>query len=275
MRNAVILIVAIAVVLWLLVVWLQPKMAFFPWAGVQRTPAAFDIPFRDVELVTADNVRLHAWWMEHPSPRGQVVYWHGNGGNLSLWLDVFADVHKHGFSVFAVDYRGYGASEGSPTEPGLYRDADAAVDHYAKQLRREGEPTIYWGRSLGCAVASYSAGKAKPDAMILESPFADVRSLFAGNPVMTVLGLFATYRFPTVRHLESYDGPLLVIHGDSDSVIPFRAGQKVYERATTPQKTFVVLKGADHNDVHGHHPAYWPAVDRFLESRNLTAATSR
>ena len=263
-RSALILLVLTCATLWVVVRWMQPRMAFFPWTGVQRTPAAAGIQFKDLEITTADGVRLHGWWMEHPAPRAAVIYWHGNGGNLSLWLDVLTDIHRRGFSVLAVDYRGYGASAGSPTEQGIYLDAQAVTAHYQQHLKRPAVPTLYWGRSLGCAVASHAARASAPDALILESPFADVRSLFAGNPVMTVLGLFASYRFPTAEHLGGYRGPLLVLHGDADSVIPFRSGQLVHERAASPSKTFVVLRGADHNDVHADHPEYWSAVSAFV-----------
>lgn len=266
-RSALLLIVLTCATLWVVVRWLQPRMAFFPWSGIQATPAAAGIPFETLEITTSDGVRLHGWWMEHPSPRAAVIYWHGNGGNLSLWLDVLADIHLRGFSVLAVDYRGYGGSEGSPTERGIYLDAQAVTAHYQQNLRRADVPTLYWGRSLGCSVASHAARATPPDAVILESPFSNIRSLFAGNPLMTGLGLFASYRFPTSDHLKGYSGPLLVIHGDADSIIPFRAGRQVYEAAASGRKTFVVLEGADHNDVHAGHPAYWPAVDRFLEER--------
>ena len=265
MRAALLTAILVVAAFWGLVSWLQPRMAFFPWRGIQQTPAAASLPYTDVRVTTADGVALHGWWIDHPSPRGQVVYWHGNGGNLSLWLDVLVDIRRRGFSVLAVDYRGYGGSEGSPTEKGLYRDADAVDAYFVKTLRRDGVPTIFWGRSLGCAVASYAASKRSPDALVLESPFADLRSLFAGNPVMQALSLFSTYAFPTARHLERYRGPLLVVHGDADSIVPFSAGQKAYDRASSPAKTLAVLEGADHNDVHARHPAYWAAVDRFLD----------
>lgn len=265
-RSALILLVLVCATLWILVRLMQPRMAFFPWTGVQRTPASQGIGFKDLQITTSDDVRLHGWWMEHPSPRAAVIYWHGNGGNLSLWIDVLADIQRRGFSVLAVDYRGYGGSEGSPTERGIYLDAIAATEYYNAHLRRADVRTIYWGRSLGCSVASYAAERFAPDALILESPFPNVRGLFAGNPVMSALGLFATYRFDTARHLEGYSGPLLVVHGDADSIIPFRAGNEVFESARTPRKTFVILEGADHNDVHAGHPAYWKAVDTFLEA---------
>lgn len=259
---AAVLIVAVA--MRLLVWWLEPRMAFFPWTGVQQTPAAAGISFTELRIPTADGETLHGWWMPHPAPRGQAIYWHGNGGNLSLWLDVLVDLRRQGFSVLAVDYRGYGASTGTPTERGLYRDAEAVHAYFSEHLRQPGIPVVFWGRSLGCAVASYAASKTPPDALILESPFPDVRSLFAGNPIMLGLSVLSTYRFPTSAHLQDYRGRLLVLHGDADSIIPFSAGRQVFDRAASPDKVFVVLEGADHNDPHAPHPAYWPAVHQFL-----------
>lgn len=267
MLRLLIALTVIAATLKLLVWWLEPRMAFVPWSGVQRTPAAAGVEFRDLRIPTADGETLHGWWMPHPSPRGQVIYWHGNGGNLSLWLEVLVDLRRRDFSVLAVDYRGYGASTGRPSERGVYRDAEAASAYFAQHLKQPGSPVIFWGRSLGCAVASYAAAKSPPDALVLESPFPDVRSLFAGNPVMLFLSVFSSYRFSTADHLQAYRGPLLVIHGDADSIIPFRAGRRVFEQAASPDKTFVILEGADHNDPHATHPSYAVAVDRFLSPR--------
>ena len=263
MRILVLGVVMVAAV-WALVLWVQPRMAFFPTPGVQRTPEAAGLPYATVQVATSDGVMLHGWWMEHPSPRGQVIYWHGNGGNLALWLDVLADIRRHDFSILAVDYRGYGASGGNPSEKGIYRDADAAIEHFTKGLRRDGVPTIYWGRSLGSVVASYAASRSSPDALILESAFPDARSLFASNPLMLGLSALSTYRFSTSTHLEGYGGPLLVVHGDADSLIPFAGGRTVFERAASPQKTFVSLRGADHNEVYARRPDYWPAIDQFI-----------
>lgn len=274
MRGVLIVAAIVAATLWGMARWLQPRMAFVPTRGVQATPAAAGLPFSELKIGTADGETLHGWWIEHPSPRAQVIYWHGNGGNLSLWLPVLADLRRRGFSVMAVDYRGYGASTGTASERGIYRDAEAATAYFAQYLRREGTPTIYWGRSLGCAVASYAVRHAPAEGLILESPFPDVRALFARNPIMLGLSLFSSYRFSTAQHLEDYRAPLLVIHGDADSIIPFRAGREVFERAPGPAKTFAVLGGADHNDVHTDHPAYWPAIDRFVASLAVRASAT-
>jgi uncharacterized protein len=256
-----VVLVTLKVVVWLM----EPRMAFFPIRGVQGTPAAFGLPFTDVNIPTPDGETLHAWWLEHPQPRAQVLFWHGNGGNLSLWLDVIAELRRRGFSVLAADYRGYGGSTGKPSERGIYVDGDAAVALFNSRLRTSGAPVIFWGRSLGTAVAASATSGTRPDALVLESPFPDLTALFRGNPVMQFFSLFSSYRFPTLRLIERYDGPLLVIHGDRDTLIPFRAGRDLFERAPTRRKEFVAIAGAEHNDLHVADPAaYWAAIDRFV-----------
>ena len=258
-------VVLAIVVLRLLVWWLEPRMAFFPTAGVQETPAVAGVPFRDVRIDTGDGQQLHAWWMEHPSPRAQIVFFHGNGGNLSMWLDIFVQVWRRGFSVMAVDYRGYGASTGSASERGLYRDADATIQMFQQQFRRPGIPLIYWGRSIGAPVAAHAAAGAPPDGVVLETPMPDARSVLRTNPVLWLLSLLSTYTFPTSRLLLKYHGPLLILHGDQDEIVPFAAGRRVFERAPSVKKRFVAIEGAHHNDLHLTDPGlYWITIDTFV-----------
>jgi fermentation-respiration switch protein FrsA (DUF1100 family) len=207
-----------------------------------------------------------------------VLFFHGNGGNLSMWLDVVAALRRRGFSVLAVDYRGYGDSTGRPSERGLYRDADAAGRVFDERFRRAASPVIYWGRSIGSAVAASAASRGGADALVLESPFPDMRAIFAGNPVMQLLAVFSSYRFPTSKFVERYTGrsqrPLLVIHGDADTIIPYAAGKRVFDRAGTSRKTLVTIRGADHNDLHVVNPdAYWQAIGEFVKSLSGSAET--
>jgi fermentation-respiration switch protein FrsA (DUF1100 family) len=249
----------------LLVIWIEPRMAFYPIRGVQETPALNNLRYQDVEIPTSDGERLHAWWLEAPEPRAQVVFFHGNGGNLSLWLDAIAGIRQHAYSVLAVDYRGYGLSTGRPNEKGLYKDAEAAIQLFAERLRKPGTPVIYWGRSIGTPVAAHAATRIEPDALILESPMPDVRSLLRTNPVLWILSFFSSYRFPAARLVSRYSGPLLIIHGDADSIVPYAAGRRVFDAAATARKTFVTINGADHNDLHLVNPRqYWDAVGAFL-----------
>jgi pimeloyl-ACP methyl ester carboxylesterase len=258
-------VVLVIVVLRVLVWWLEPRMAFYPTAGVQETPAVAGVPFRDVRIDTADGQRLHAWWMEQASPRAQVVFFHGNGGNLSMWLDIFVQLWRRGFSVMAVDYRGYGASTGSASERGLYRDADATIQMFQHQFRRQGIPVIYWGRSIGAPVVAHAAVGAAPDGVVLETPMPDARSVLRTNPVLWLLSFMSTYTFPTSRLLQKYHGPLLILHGDQDEIVPFAAGRRVFERAPSVKKRFVAIEGAHHNDLHVTDPGvYWSTIDTFV-----------
>ena len=264
MSTLVFLLVAL-ILLKVLVTWLEPRMAFFPVRGVQETPAAVSLPYVDLRITTQDAETLHGWWLEHPEPRAQVIFWHGNGGNLSMWMPVIVELRRRGFSVLAVDYRGYGLSTGAPSELGLYRDAAATVRQFASRLQRPGSPVIYWGRSIGSPVAASAISLLRPSAVVLESPMPDVRSLLRTNPVLWLLSFLSSYRFPTSRFLAGYDGPLLVIHGDADSIVPFAAGQRVFRDATSARRVFVTIPGADHNDLHITRPdVYWPAIDEFV-----------
>jgi fermentation-respiration switch protein FrsA (DUF1100 family) len=258
-------IAAVLVGIKLLVVWIEPRMAFYPIRGVQETPAVNNIAYQDVEIPTQDGERLHAWWLESPEPQAQVIFFHGNGGNLSLWLDAIVAIRQQGCSVLAVDYRGYGRSTGRPTEGGLYRDAEAAIQLFAQRLRKPGTPVVYWGRSIGTPVAAHAATRLQPDALILESPMPDVRSLLRTNPVLWILSFFSSYRFPTAQLVSRYAGPLLIIHGEVDSIVPYAAGRRVFDAASTARKTFVTINGADHNDLHlVNRQQYWNAIDTFL-----------
>jgi uncharacterized protein len=240
----------------------EPKFAFFPSATESLTPQLFGIPYDTAEVTTADGERLRAWSLLHPAPRAVIVYFHGNGGNLSVWAPILAGIYERGYTVRAVDYRGYGASTGRPSERGLYRDVDATVE-WAWRETAGTEPIVYWGRSLGATMAAYASTVRPPDGIILESGFRDVHALLRSSPPMRFLALFSTYRFPTSEFLDRAHAPVLVMHGDADRVIPFEAGEALFEAIAAP-KQFVRLPNGDHNDAVPADPdTYWNAVQAF------------
>jgi fermentation-respiration switch protein FrsA (DUF1100 family) len=273
-RTAVVAIVAILVgvgLLKLLVVSLEPRLAFYPFPGQDATPSALGLAYEDLFLRTSDDERVQAWVVPHPQARANVLYWHGNGGNLALWLDVIAGIQRQGFTVLALDYRGYGRSTGSPSEAGLYRDADALLEEYWSRRHGPGAKTVYWGRSLGATVAAYATTVRAPDALVLESSFPDKRSLLASYPLYLLLNPLSRYRFPTSEFLAGYAGPALVVHGRADTIVPFGEGEKVYEQLTTQRKTLAAIDGADHNDLHIANPeAYWQRIRQFLDAALAT-----
>jgi hypothetical protein len=270
MTGTVVTLLLTGALLWALVRVLEPRLAFFPTGGEQMTPADHGLAFAPIDVPTSDGERLRAWWIPREQPLANVVFFHGNGGNLSLWSPVFAELHRQGYAVLAWDYRGYGSSTGRPGERGLYRDADAIVGLVKERgLDRAGVPLVYWGRSLGATVAAYAASVRAPDGVVLEAGFPSARALFERNPVMLVLSFFSSYRFPTAEWMDRVTAPALVLHGTDDSVIPYRMGERLYEGLRGP-KRFHAIPGGDHNDLSPRDgEAYWTAVRGFVAS--LTA----
>ena len=302
--RALVVVVAVALALVFTMKWLisrvEPRLTFFPFAGETETPASLRLDYQPLSVSTEDGEVLAAWWMPHADARADVLYFHGNGGNLSLWLPVLAGIHARGLNVLAFDYRGYGRSTGRPTELGLYRDAEAMVQEVRrlrerdKRLPPEGEgppegevppkggthtertrPVIYWGRSLGGAVAAYATSRTPPDGLILESAFVDKAAVIRHHLVLRTLNLLASYRFETAALLRSFHGPTLVMHGDADTVVPYAAGRELFDRLAGT-KRFVTLTGADHNDVQPRSPReYWEAVDELIRRASSSLPAQR
>jgi fermentation-respiration switch protein FrsA (DUF1100 family) len=258
-------LVAAIVAVALLVRWMEPRIAFYPVRGETETPRNYGVPFEPLDIVTPEGDHLRAWILRAANPRANIVYFHGNGGNLSDWAPILTGIVRHGYSVFAFDYRGYGLSTGRPTELGLYHDAGIIASR-AWMNDAGGVPIIYWGRSLGATMAAYAATAHAPDGLVLESGFPDARAAIRDSPVLVILSLFGTYRFPTAELANRTKRPILVMHGTKDGVIPFRAGRELYDRLAGP-KRFVAIEGGDHNDaVPRDADLYWSAVDGFIAS---------
>ena len=259
------LLVALAVPIALTVLarMLEPRLTFFPSRGQSATPAAAGIAFEAATIETADGEQLRAWILPHERARASVLFFHGNGGNLSMWLPVIAGIHAQGYAVTALDYRGYGLSTGVASERGLYQDVDAVLAWWMPR-QPPGVPTMFWGRSLGTTFAAYAATKVRPGGLVLESGFPDARTMVRDSPVLLVLSYFASYRLPTARFAQAAGCPVLVMHGDADGVIPFPNGRALYEALPQP-KRFEVIHGGDHNDLEPPDPpAYWRAVREFV-----------
>jgi fermentation-respiration switch protein FrsA (DUF1100 family) len=264
--GTVVLALAALGLLLVLVRLAESRLAFFPFRGEDVTPARFGVSFDAIDVRTPDGETLRAWWMPAGGARAQIVYFHGNGGNLSVWSDIVVGLRRRGFSVLAVDYRGYGLSSGSPTERGLYLDVDATVERFTSGLRQEGVPVVYWGRSLGAVMAAYAASRRAPDGVVLEAGFRDARTLVRSYPLMWLLSWFSSYRFPTAEWMAGVRVPVLVLHGTADSVIPFHQGRRLFESLQEPRR-FVAIEGGDHNDAQPRDPdAYWRAVGEFVAS---------
>lgn len=253
-----------AVVLKSLIGSLEARLVFYPYRGEDENPATVGLRYESITLTTSDGERLVAWQLEPERPLADIVYFHGNGGNLSVWLPVLATLHRLGYRVLAVDYRGYGLSTGAPTEQGVYLDADVTVRHAARG-RSPDRPLVFWGRSLGATIAASATRTVVPDGLVLEGAFPDKAAVIRAHPVFRALNVFSSYRFSTVELLRGFRQPVLVMHGTRDAIIPFSLGRELFERLSAP-KQFVAVEGADHNDFFDEaNRGYWTPVTSFID----------
>lgn len=247
----------------------QDRLLYLPHAGREHvgSPADLGLGWEEVTLTTEDSVALDAWWVPAPNPRASLLFFHGNAGNISHRLESIAQFQRLGLSVLIVDYRGYGRSEGSPSEAGTALDARAAW----QWLRDEGNETdeiVVFGRSLGAAVAAELAAsleehRAAPAGVILESPFRSVPELAQQLYPFLPARWLARIDYPVENYVTQISAPLLVIHSRDDEIIPFAQGEAVYQAAQEP-KQLLEIKGGHNTGFLDSEPTYSESLDAFL-----------
>jgi len=197
------------------------------------------------ELVeTPDGAKLVTWWTPPEPGRPVIVYFHGNGGNISYRAARVAYFQRHGCGVLMVEYRGYGGSTGTPSEHALKADARLMLD----RLAAKGYPSdrlILFGESLGSGIAVELASQRPVAALILDSPYTALVDVAAERLPLIPVRLLMWDRFLSLPKIASVHAPLLIIHGDADDVVPFAMGERMFAAANDP-KSFVRLRGASH-----------------------------
>jgi fermentation-respiration switch protein FrsA (DUF1100 family) len=246
----------------------ESRMLYVP--GGNRTllnpPADLDLGVSRVTVTASDGVRLVSWAMPVGEGPG---YWllicHGNGGNISEAGRPYhyAGLRALGLSLFAFDYRGYGESEGTPSEEGLYRDADAAYRYLRDTIKAPPERILIFGHSLGSAVAVELAGRVPAAGLILDGALTSVvdraQELFPYAPVRWI----AASRYPSIERVGELTLPKLFLHARADEVIPIAHGRRLYE-AAAPPKRFVELLGTHGDAFDADSAAYFGAIGRFV-----------
>ena len=246
---------------------LERRFVFFPTREVAATPADFGVEFEDVYFPTSDGYRLNGWYIPG---RGETVWlwFHGNGGDLGHRAEEMALFHHMvGASVFIFDYRGYGKSEDQPSEQGTYRDSRAALDYLQGRSDASGRRTVYFGRSLGAAVAVELAVEFPPAGLVLVSPFTSLRDMAKlSHPLLPLATWAAGGRYDSAARIGSIHRPVLIMHGEHDEIVPVQQGEDLFRAANYP-KTFRLLPGAGHNDTyHAGGAVYWEQLKEFLRS---------
>lgn len=263
----------------LILFFMQPKFVYAPIKELPFSPAELGLDFEDVSFRTADRLRLHGWFIPAstrlerggPAPNADlsgvanlssvapakeeakteftVLYCHGNGGNMMYFLDTVNFLNAIGLNCFIFDYRGYGSSQGKPSENGTYLDVRAAYRWLTKKKGIPPHNVIIFGWSLGGTLAAYlaSRAKAKARALVIEAAFTSYPDIGRKYYPYMPVRWFARFKYPTIDFIRKVNCPVLVIHSRDDETIPFDFGLQLYDAANDP-KDFVELRGG-HNDA--------------------------
>jgi fermentation-respiration switch protein FrsA (DUF1100 family) len=227
----------------------QRKVQYFP-ETFRTTPAKAGLAeVEEIMLDIADGERVILW---HLPPRGEkmvVLYLHGNGASLRWRADRFRALTADGSGLVALSYRGYGGSTGSPTEAGLIKDAEAAYAFAA--ARYAPSRIVVWGESLGTGVAVALAAEKPVGHVVLQSPFSSAADVGAERYWFVPVRLLMKDQFRSDLRIGKVTAPVLVLHGDRDTVVPFALGERLYGLIKAP-KRFVGFPGAGHNDLGAH-----------------------
>lgn len=276
LRNPALRVIALSIVLAATlgacsIMFFERSLIFFPTRMGRWDTEALSRPagvsIEDAFFDAEGGARLHGWYARSSLARSSrvLLFFHGNAGNLSDRYEFVLQLVRLGVRVFIIDYRGYGRSEGTPSELGLYQDADAAWKYLTEVRGHDPSEIVIFGKSLGGAPAIYLAEKAPAAGLIAQSTFTSIPDVARYHFPIVPRFLIST-KMPSQERISRIAMPKLIVHGPKDEVIPFKLGKRLYEAALEP-KRFLEIPNAGHNEtslVGG--TTYWDGLRDFLES---------
>lgn len=234
--------------------------------GISNTPESIGLSYEEIYFKTSDNKRLHGWFIPKDNAKFTILFCHGNAGNVSHRLEKIALFHDLGVNAFIFDYRGYGKSEGSPSESGLYKDAKAAYDYLTRECNVSKEDILLYGESLGGAVAIDLAEKEVVKALITEELFTSVKDMariyYPFIPYFMILS-----KLDSISKIENITCAKLIIHSIDDEIVPFYLGEKLYNAAKPPKK-FLRIRGSHNTAFLDSYEQFRQGIKSFLDDLN-------
>jgi uncharacterized protein len=237
----------------------------YPDRVVTTTPDQIGLDYQQVTLTAEDGVHLDGWFIPAERPRATLLFFHGNAGNISDRLDSLELFHQLGLSVLIIDYRGYGNSEGKPSEPGINRDAEAAWRYLTENRSIPPSRILILGRSFGGAVAAYLATRHQAMGLVLESTFTSAPALAAEFYPWLPARWMTRFSYDTLERMADIHMPLMVIHSRNDDLIPYTEGQALFRAGHEP-KRFLALNGSHNDGVIDNARRYRYGLDAFIDS---------
>lgn len=263
-RGLVVVLAAITVATALL--WMfQRRLIYFPDPQTPAVETALP-EAEQVNIETSDGLTLAGWYLRAPNrSKGTVLVFNGNAGNRSHRVPLARALSAHGYGVLLFDYRGYGGNPGSPSEAGLHRDASAAREYLETRADVDPRRIVYFGESLGAAVAVGLAVDRPPAALVLRSPFTSLADMGRAHYPLLPSSLLLRDRYDSLSLVPSIEVPIAVVLGGSDKIVPPVQSRRIFEAARQP-KHLVVVEGVGHNDPElGHGSRMISDVVAFLD----------
>jgi fermentation-respiration switch protein FrsA (DUF1100 family) len=259
--------------LMILMYFMQERMVYFPDKEIRETPANIGLQYEEILFQAQDGVSISGWYVPAEKERGAILFCHGNAGNISHRLESIKIFHDLGMSVFIFDYRGYGKSEGRPSETGTYLDAAAAWEYLSDVKKKSSRSIIIFGRSLGGAVAAELALRKNPGGLIIESSFRSLPDLGKKFYPWLPVRLLTRFKYATIDKVASIGCPKLIVHSPEDEIVPFAHGRAIYEKAAPP-KEFLKIRGGHNEGFLVSGDMYTEGLRRFLKKALLERQTS-
>ena len=247
----------------LLIYVFQDKIVFQPSKLDEHYTFRFKDNFEELWIETEDQLKINALYFQVTKPKGVILYLHGNRGNLQRWAQYYSDFTPRGYDFLAIDYRGYGKSEGEPSETGLYKDASAAYQWLLNKY--PSDQIIIYGRSLGTGVACELASRVPSKLIILETPFNSIKGAtrhawpFLWNPFEP------RNQFPNDQRLPKISEPVYIIQGTKDRVVPYESAVKLKPGLKSGDQ-FFVIEGGRHKNLNTF-PEYYQYLDSILGTK--------
>lgn len=242
-------LVAIAYLISVIILFVTQRFITYKPLKIVSGPSEHDYDTKIINLKTEDKIKIAAWYTEAKKGLPTIVYFHGNAGNLGVNIRVekLKALAKTGMGLLAVDWRGYGTSEGSPSEKGLYKDGRAAINHLISE-GIELDQIVLYGESLGTGVATQIATEYKVRALVLEAPYTSLPSLFQKNLPFFPMNLILKDKFNTIGKIDKIGTSLLIFHGNLDKIVPVENSFEIIEKAKEPKKS-IYYEDKVHNNL--------------------------
>ena len=227
--------------------FLQEKLIFLPTTLEQSFKYEFNYPFKELFLKTDDKAIINALHFKVQQPKGVILYFHGNAGDLNRWGKITEFLVEKQYDVLVIDYRTYGKSIGPLSEQALYNDAQFCYDYLLKQYQES--DIVLYGRSLGSGIASYLASRNKPRQLILETPYYSLFDFARKRFPVFPLKLLMKYEMPSYKYIKQISCSITMFHGTHDSIIPIESAIKLHEEAQNKNVSLIIIEGGKHNNL--------------------------